>query len=49
MLSYIPSASSALRPENSGKDLWIDLMQPTQGKSRALNVNMRCAFRQAVS
>jgi len=30
MLSYIPSASSALRPENSGKDLWIDLMQPTQ-------------------
>ena len=29
MLSYIPSASSASHTQNSGKDFWIDLMQPT--------------------
>jgi magnesium transporter len=30
MLSYIPSASNASHAQNSGKDFWIDLMQPTQ-------------------
>ena len=30
MLSYIPSASNASHTQNSVKNFWIDLMQPTQ-------------------
>jgi magnesium transporter len=30
MLSYIPSALNAAHTQNSGKDFWIDLMQPTE-------------------